>query len=681
MKKKCLLAALLAQIGAVPVALAQPQTGVFTLGEIKISAPGSDAAPTGSVVLEGETLREQNRETVGSALDLAPGVSLGYAGARGEQVVYVRGFDRLQVPVYVDGIPTYIPYDGRIDLAHFTTFDLSRIEIAKGFSSLIYGPNALGGAINLITRRPVKAFEGEVGMGIGLSDGGRMNNHRVYTNLGGKQENWWYQVGVSQLKTNSFDLPDSFRPRNVQQGEGRRLNSARQDDKLSFKIGLTPNASDEYVFGYLDQRGEKGQPTYAGTLPLTGSGSGMRARWWQWPQWDKTSTYFTSSTRVGEHVLRSRVYHDTFKNTLVGHTYTNGVVRGVATGFPSRYDDDSTGLSVEGDFRLGSQNRLQVAYHLKDDVHRSIDPGKPWTFFKDRTQSLALENTYAINDRLSLVGGVSHTTRKSLATRNFGTNAASPTVATLYNEPGGDDSAANAQIGLFQKVGTDGQVRVTLADKSRFATMMERYSTRFGTVIPNPDLKAERALHHEIGYSGPLAGTGWLIDTAVFHSEVRNSIQTVRIPQQAGCNNATCDQPQNVAKARNTGLEVGLQGDVGPVGISGNYTLLQRKNLSAPAVRPTDTPSHKLFLTANWKINAAWDLGASGEATSERLSSSDGSQVARGYAVYHLKAGYRFANHMRVEAGVRNLFDRLYEHSEGYPMAGRNYFVNLNVPF
>lgn len=675
--KKCLIAALVSQAWAVPAAIAQ--TGVFSLGEIRISAPANDAELAGSTVIDQEQLREQNRESVGSALDLAPGVHLGYVGARGEQVIFVRGFDRLQVPVYIDGIPTYVPYDGRIDLGHFTTFDLSRIEVAKGFSSMIYGPNALGGAINLITRRPTKAFEGEVGGGLGLSDDGRTNNHRLYANIGGRQESWWFQAGISELKTDSFDLPGGFRPTNVQQGPGQRLNSHRDDTKFSFKLGLTPNSSDEYVIGHVQQKGEKGQPTYAGDLPLTGTGSGMRRRWWEWPQWDKTSTYFTSSTRLGEHVFRTRVYHDTFQNTLVGYNYNNGVVGSVSAGFPSRYDDDSTGLSLEGDFSLGTNNRLQMAYHLKDDVHRSNEPGTPWTHFKDRTQSLSVEDTYNITDRLTLVGGIAYSQRKSVSTRNYGTNAGSPTVPSLYDEPRGDDSATNAQIGLFQKVGSAGQVRFTLANKSRFASMQERYSTRFGTVIPNPFLKAERAHHYEIGYSGPLAGS-WTLDTALFHSDVRDSIQTVRVAQQGGCNTTACDQPQNVAKARNAGLEVGVRGEVGPVTLNTHYTLLQRKNISAPLVRPTDTPRHKLFLSASWN-HGAWQFTGTGEAASQRFSASDGSQIAHGYAAYHLKAGYRFSNNVRLEAGVRNLFDRVYELSEGYPMAGRNYFVNFNVPF
>ena len=58
-----------------------------------------------------------------------PGVYVDKKGPRAEQNFYVRGFDARRVPLYIDGIPVYIPYDGNSDFRRFTTFDLSRIDI------------------------------------------------------------------------------------------------------------------------------------------------------------------------------------------------------------------------------------------------------------------------------------------------------------------------------------------------------------------------------------------------------------------------------------------------------------------------------------------------------------------------------------------------------------------------
>ena len=80
---------------------------------------------------------------VSRALNLLPGVTLTTSGPRNESMVSIRGFDLRQVPVYMDGIPVYVQYDGYVHLARFTTFDLSAVDVSKGFSSVLYGPNSL----------------------------------------------------------------------------------------------------------------------------------------------------------------------------------------------------------------------------------------------------------------------------------------------------------------------------------------------------------------------------------------------------------------------------------------------------------------------------------------------------------------------------------------------------------
>lgn len=70
---------------------------------------------------------------VSKALNLLPGVTLTASGPRNESMVSVRGFDLRQVPVYMDGIPVYVPYDGYVDLARFTTFDLAAVDVSKDF--------------------------------------------------------------------------------------------------------------------------------------------------------------------------------------------------------------------------------------------------------------------------------------------------------------------------------------------------------------------------------------------------------------------------------------------------------------------------------------------------------------------------------------------------------------------
>lgn len=119
------------ELGTVTVHATRPQ-----VGEI-----GEDQ--TASVVTRDE-MKKFNRDNVGDALGLLSGITVSNM-SKNEKRIYVRGFDARQVGLFIDGIPVYVPYDGSVDLNRFTTADLAAIQVAKGFSSIAYGPNTLGG--------------------------------------------------------------------------------------------------------------------------------------------------------------------------------------------------------------------------------------------------------------------------------------------------------------------------------------------------------------------------------------------------------------------------------------------------------------------------------------------------------------------------------------------------------
>lgn len=650
-----------------PISALAAEESVFTLGEINVTASALSPSILPSTQIDSEDMRRNDRETVGGALDLAAGVNLSKVGARNEQMVYVRGFDLRQVPLFIDGIPVYVPYDGYVDLGRFNTFDLSRIEVAKGFSSMMYGANTIGGAINLVSRRPSKAFEGEVGAGITMTGDGDTNSYRAYANLGTNQGKWYFQASASYLDQDYFPLSSDFRPVAAENG-GNRENSYNRDSKINLKFGLTPNATDEYTVNYIAQHGVKGTPPYAGTV------TGIFPRYWRWPYWDKDSLYFLTNTAIGEHSVKLRVYHDTFKNSLFAYDNANYTSQVKPSSFQSWYDDYTNGMSVEGDFRLSAANQLKASYHWKEDIHREHNWGEPIRHFKDRTQSVSLEDTHAFNNRLSLVSGLGFDKRDTLEAQDY--NATTKVVSDFVKD---DASATNGQIGVFYQTSDTGKLQVSIARKSRFPTIKDRYSYRLGTAIPNPGLKAEQATHYEIGYSGRI-NHSILGEVHLFYSDITNLIQSSAIAPSL-CSSPPCTQMQNVGKASSSGLELSARGELASHWeFAANYAYLDRRNRSASNIRLTDAPRHKLFASTTWKPASQWDITASVDALSSRYSSSDGKQTAAGFAVADLKAGYTLKNGVKVEGGVRNLFDRLYYYTEGFPEAGRTYFVQFNAP-
>ncbi|MFA5906411.1 MAG: TonB-dependent receptor [Desulfobacula sp.] len=486
---------------------------IFTLGEIEVNGKADENKNVTIDRIDAEEIRDFNRTTVADAANLLPGVTASVTGGRNEQTLYVRGFDIKHVPLFVDGIPIYVPYDGYPDLARFKTFDLSEIIVSKGFTSVLYGPNTMGGAINMVSRRPEKTFEGNVGAG--YSSG---NTYNSYMNAGSNQKTWYIQTGASYLNSDYFRLSDDFQPVKTEKG-GQRDNSYQQDEKVNVKVGFTPNKDDEYAFSYIYQHGEKGTPPYAGTDPS------VTARYWQWPYWDKQSYYFTSNTKVNDvGYIKSRVFHDIFKNSLFSYDDDTYTTISKKYAFKSNYDDYTDGGSLELGTPLIPHNLLKLALHYKLDVHREKNSDStPVQTFKDQTLSAGLEDTITFTDALYAITGISYDTIKTLDAENLSSSG------QITDFPAGTTSGVNPQLGFFYLPSKDNTIHVSAAQKTRLPTIKDRYSYRLGTAIPNPDLGPEKSVNYEIGYENKqIRNTYW--KSTVFYNDISDYIQSIKVP-------------------------------------------------------------------------------------------------------------------------------------------------------
>ncbi|CAG5003193.1 Ferric enterobactin receptor [Dyadobacter sp. CECT 9275] len=645
---------------ACPTAFAQSQQAdstqvlsarTFQLGEVTISGiSGKDS----SSILSYQRIEKFNRNDLSNALNILPGVSIANVGPRSESVVYVRGFDLRQVPVFIDGVPVYVPYDGYVDMGRFTTFDLAEINVSKGFASILYGANTMGGAINLVSRKPVNKFEINGRAGIYSGDGYRWN-----VNAGSRFGKFFYQAGASQLKQKSFPLSADFRPRKYQQTEDRE-NAYRDDLKFSAKAGFTPNATDEYVIGYVNQKGEKGNP------PYVGDDSKITTRFWKWPKWNKQSLYFISNTALGErNKVKTRLYYDTFVNQLFSYDDTTYTKQTKGYAFRSFYDDYTLGGNAEYESKALTNNIFRVNVQYKRDIHREHDLGEPVQSYVDNTLSLGLENTYQITPSLAVIPGVSYNMRNSEKAQEY--NA---TTKEISNFADSKNNAVNVQAGIFWDISTSHSLRGSVARKTRFATIKDRYSYRMGQAIPNPDLGAEVAVNYDLNYTGKLAGKA-NIQASVFKSDINDIIQQVDNVQPGRF------QLQNAGKAHFYGAEAGLDYQITEgLKIGSNYSYIKRKNKTNPAILFTNVPEHKIFAFADYSFLKRASIMASLEHNSDRYSTSYGTK-AKAYTLVNAKASVKIYKFISAEAGLNNIFDTNYTLVEGFPEAGRNFFINL----
>lgn len=671
----------IASLSLVGNASAQTSPDTFNLGQIEtVTVTAQQAAPTAmsASTLTNDTIYTYHDTSLNQTLDMMPGVAASDSGgARNEQLLFVHGFDRFETPISIDGIRVYLPADNRLDFGRFLTADLSQIQVAKGYVSVLNGPGAMGGAINLVTKKPTGEFDVDARSGLTLGNSGSLDSEDASLSVGTNQGNYYLQGSVAWVEQQRFELSDDYTPTSTQ-AVGFRDNSRSRDLTLHVKAGYTPNDTDEYSISYIQETSAKDAP-FAVSDPLSSQKD------WTWPYWDISSVYFLSNTALGDSsYVKTRLYYNTFTNGLFSYDDASFTAQTKPKSFDSYYDDYAYGGNIEMGTDLFSDDTLKGSFFYRRDSHDEwetiFSPAftEPHQVTVEDTYSFAAENTWHATQALDVVAGVSYDWRHLLQAQDY-IDPSGSTPGQFVNYPLADGSALNGQGALIWNATDESTYYANISDRTRFPTIAERFSTRFGTAASNPDLKAERAANFEIGTKQNVFG--WHFDGSVFYSDVSNAIEAVILPPPAP--NGTT-QSQNVGHGAYYGLEASLVGQItDDLDLGGNFTYQVRHIHTPSDVTPlqlTGDPMYKGFVYLDWQALPDLTITPNLSLASNRWTSNTAGTLyfkTGAFALAGLSLDYRFADHFDINAGVKNLFDENYQLTAGFPEAGRTFFLQL----
>lgn len=658
--------------------------GAFRLGEI-VNVLGRDPGSPGigGTVVTHDQLRTFDKISLDQAVNIAPGVvsTFDANGRRNESDIFVRGFGRWQVPLMVDGVRIYLPADNRLDFARFLTADIAAIQIQKGYASVLDGPGAMGGAINLVTMEPTKPFEAEGS----ISAGGRdIEGWNAYAIVGSRQPRYFVQGSAALSDRDSWSLSGKYRPTaNSLQPAGKRVGSDTEDWRVNVKFGYTPNATNQYTLNYTKQSGEKGAPLNVYNNPPVPPNT-----YWRWPWWDVQNTSLVTTTQLSTtSYLKAKAYYNMYRNALDAFddaTYTTQSANGR---FHSPYDDHAYGASFEYGVTPVAANTVKAAFHYRTDVHAeqqtnrpthpTLSSSEPEQEQSQYTWSVALEDTVRLASGVDLVGGISYDKYAITKAQEF--NA----TRGIFEYPKGGSDAFNWQGALVWRHATSGEWHASVSDRSRFPVIFELYSTRFGTATPNPDLGPERSTNVELGWTRHTAGDARFA-ASVFYSNVRDLIQTIVLPD-------TTTQTQNVGDGNFAGVELSADAPLVPaLHVGGNYAYIHRRITDAlqPNLRPTGVPTNKAFLYATWQPVAPLRVTPNLELADDRWSDMNTSPAPAfpyvktgAYTLLNADATYTVQRNFDVSVGFKNLLDDNYELAWGYPQPGRTFYLKTRLQF
>jgi iron complex outermembrane recepter protein len=699
----------------------------FELGvtNVSVTAEASPLSPMANTLDRSEIVSRQAL-TLATALDYLPGLALDVSATRNETQIRLRGFsNRGQVPLYIDGIPSQVAYDGTIDFSRFLTTDFAEVQVAKGFSSPLLGPNGLGGSINLVTREPQKKFEADALIGTGSGSQLLSSLH-----LGSRLKNFYFQGSVDWLQRNYFPLsgnfplqtPTTFQPR--YQTTYRRNNSDSRDERYSGRAAYTPRGQDEYVFSFINQKGEKSVPLYAG--PNLNASN----RYWKWPYWNKNSYYVITNTGIGEtSSIKFRLFYDQFRNALATYdsdwysTMNNYPSKGLKSGL-SYYDDRTGGVSSEFNTRIVPKNGISASFFFKDDMHREHNyyPGRAplpvdTPYLLDRAQqfSMGFQDVIMITPRLRVTFGFSADYMKGLQAQQYNSTqtallwiqcASSPT----NNTPDGCAAHVwnyNPQASISFTASKADTFYLTFSDRGRFPLLKDSYSYGLGSAIPNPDLNPEHSRNWTAGYSHAF-GASTFGQIEYFRSNLRDAIQRAYVPDTASlCGTNTgafagyCLQNANVAKETHEGVEITLRtSPLRKLTLDVIYSYLNRTinydfsqlPLANEALTRTSTltlssmPKNKVIANAMYQlphgILAIAEYRYLGGIFLQDTTYSPAKPAYGGsFGTVDLGGTFPIFAGFSLQAGLKNLFDRNYYLNAGYPEMGRNWYINARYKF
>jgi len=653
-------------------------SSVYELGRIEVVDTNETSLNKTTTVVDAETIKDTESRSVAEALQFVPGVTLEKTGRKNLTEVRIRGFEGRRVPIFIDGIPVYVPYNRETDLGRYTTNDVSEITVSKAYVSPMFGPNTMAGAVNVVTKKPTKEFEGEIG--VGAFNG---NGHEEFLTLGTNQGTYYGLLSVSNYEKDyermSKDFDSSgFGDKHWEDG-GKRENSASKNLKINVKAGYTPNDTDEYALNFIMQRAEKGSPYYAAE-EQAGSKS-WRTRNWDWPQWDKTSLYFNSTTNFDEFTFKTRLFYDKFENELQAYDGNNKGYKNTNEWFNSKYDDYSFGGSGQLDYRINDAQTLKTAYFQKHDHHKSIDDDSPDVNMESITRSLGLEHSWQITNRLKWVVGLSYD-------MNNIEKAEYRDGDKIGNWGNHNTKVFSPQTALYFDINNDTTIYGAISRRSNLPTLSNRYSNSFGEDAPNPSLDAEIATTYELGLEHKI-GYDHFIKTAIFNVKTDDYIAGVEVDASnfpSFCTEGEdCQQYQNIGQEEHTGFELSVESywnDSFSTNISYTFIDSELKKAEDPNYKNiTDVPEHSLSLRAKYSPIEKLAIVPSIHFETEKYFDVEDDYQTDSFVVMDFQTTYKMDNGIEVTGGINNLFDKDYSYRLGYPEEGRNFYAKMRYKF
>jgi len=588
-------------------------------------------------VITAQQIEQRQQTLLLDVLRSVPSIDVVQNGGPGSATsVFMRGANSEHTLVLLDGIELNDPSapGGGYDFANLPTDNIERVEILRGPQSTLYGSRAMGGVINIITKRGKGKPTGFLS-----AQGGSFNTAAEKAGISGGTDLYNYSLGLSRFDTSGFSAAGKR--------QGNTENDGYQNTSVNTRLGIMPasNLSVDFIVNYLKNRAD---------LDNNGGFGG------------DDPNYIQKTEQISFRSQADLALFDNLWEQRLGVSF-NDLSRDVNNGTDSAHPSDLSRASYHGQsvtvdwqhtLHLHETNSLTLGIERKEENAKSDyysesaawgPYSSPWDEHSAHTTGYYLQDQVRLWDAWFTTLGVrldDHSRFGSKATYRF-------------------TSAYTAKQ-------TDTTFKGSYGTAFKAPSLYQLYAPTYGDENLNP----EKSTGWDLGVEQSLFGGKLTMGATYFYNDFEDLINY----------DSNLSKYGNISKATTQGVE--LTASLRPIDeltLRAGYTYTRTED-KATGLELLRRPKNKISFDGNYRFlkNANLNLGLVyvGTRTDDDYSTSPATTVKlKNYLLVNLAASYDITRNLQIFGRVDNLLDRSYEEVLGYGTAGISAYGGVKVSF
>lgn len=559
------------------------------------------------------------------------------------------------------------------DINWIPTESIERIEVVRGPMSSLYGSDAMGGVVNIITKKNTDKWSGSLTLGTRQPDNSNIGDTTTYTGSIGGPLGYGFNLRLNG-SWNKRDA-DKSETSSLRWGSGQE---GRKRQNFGAELGWQINDNHQINAGLSRgiERGIQGKDNNDETIALRGV-----------DRLERESQFIDYKGLFDFGSIKLAAYQNEYTNKVSGFSNITAKDKIIDGSINLPFD-----FLVPHELTIGGQ-WMKEELNNSRSINNSSNPANPYSLNSTSHQNESNSRAIFIEDILQLRDDLDMTVGLRFDDTDYG-NQTTPRVYLVYSA--NDELTIKGGYSEGFKAPSLRQTAAGFIETSKGAGCngYSDYVSGGCATFSNGNLKPEKSKNWEIG--AQYDNEGWSLGATFFDSRFTDKLATSPIGYIPGdTSRRYWLERVNLDTARTQGIEANLTIPIITQPVNSWIRSIKLRNNITRMIKAEDnkgimlvtTPKFTSYSSLDWSINEDIDvsfagkfygkmLGLGNKADESARSSTATARIRNSYAIFEISGQYRVTKNIKFNVGIDNLFDRdPVSEASGSSTKGSNYYV------